>query len=38
MLGRLVAALVAVVLAAPALANPPSADAGPVIVYIETDP
>lgn len=38
MLGRLVAALVAVVLAAPALANPPSANAEPVIVYIETDP
>jgi hypothetical protein len=38
MLARLVAALLALVLAAPSLANPPAADAEPVIVYIETDP
>lgn len=38
MLGRLFTALIALLLAAPAFANPPAADAAPVIVYIETDP
>lgn len=37
-LGRLFSALIALLLAAPVLANPPAADAAPVIVYIETDP
>jgi hypothetical protein len=37
-LGRLFAALIVLLLAAPAFANPPAADAEPVIVYIETDP
>lgn len=36
--GRLFTALMALLLAAPAFANPPAADAKPVIVYIETDP
>ena len=38
MLGRLVAALVALLIAAPSLANTPATDAEPLIVYIETDP
>ncbi len=37
-LGRLFTALVVLLLAAPAFADPPVADAEPVIVYIETDP
>lgn len=37
-LGRLFTALIVLLLAAPAFANPPTADAAPVIVYIETDP
>lgn len=38
MLGRLFAALIALLLGTPVFANPPAADAEPVIVYIETDP
>ena len=38
MLGRLLAALLALLPGTAALATPPAADAAPVIVYIETDP
>ncbi|QDH34899.1 hypothetical protein [Porphyrobacter sp. YT40] len=37
-LGRLFTALMVLLLAAPAFADPPVADAEPLIVYIETDP